>query len=276
MRQPHLGTLSVNTLLIAALITIVAWASLIPSATANTPDNSSAPDNTNTLSNALLVQQRANYVEAKRLLKSRQITRFKKLLPSLEDYPLYPYLEYAQIRRTLSRQKPETIRDFLDTYEGSYLADKLRRAWLENRAKKKHWQTFLDFYAPGQKTTLQCYHLRALYNTGKKQQAFEQAPNLWLKGKSQPKACDPIFKAWMDAGELTEDLLWQRIDLAMNAHQTQLARYLIKLLPNNKRTLGHLYLDVRNRPHLLKKSVYQLIHDKLPIGVACLLQPTRV
>ena len=56
-------------------------------------------------------------------------------------------------------------------------------------------------------------------------------------GKSQPKACDPVFNAWRRAGGLTPDLTWRRIALAMTKILA-LRRYAIQ-------RQSHIVLDVR-------------------------------
>ncbi|MDQ7072338.1 MAG: hypothetical protein Q9N32_00615 [Gammaproteobacteria bacterium] len=59
---------------------------------------------------------------------------------------------------------------------------------------------------------------------------------MWLSAKSQPSACDSAFKFWQDQGLLTNELVRQRIHLALQANQFSLALYLAKSLPNAEET----------------------------------------
>ena len=73
-------------------------------------------------------------------------------------------------------------------------------------------------------------------------------PSLWLHGKSQPKACDPVFDAWRQAGGLTPGLTWERIALAMDRNQTRLARYLKRYLPSAEQPWVERWLRAHQDP----------------------------
>ncbi len=61
------------------------------------------------------------------------------------------------------------------------------------------------------------------------------AQQLWTVGKSQPDACDPVFKWLREQGGITAGLAWERIRLAMEARQPRLALYLASFLPAGER-----------------------------------------
>jgi len=210
------------------------------------------------LSNAdgsdLLSTQRTTFVAAEKALSQGKLSRYRKLRASLKAYPLYPYLEYSELRRRLHKQKKERIQHFLTRYADTPLATRLRNTWLDHLAKRGRWLSYLEFYTPSQSVTRQCHYLRALYKSGKKQEALDQVAALWLYKKSRPKACDPIFKAWQDAGMQTEELTWQRIQLAMEARQTRLAKYLRKSLPANEQRWVDRWLRVHRKPQLILSS----------------------
>lgn len=168
----------------------------------------------------------------------------------LRSYPLYPYLEYARLKRGLSKAQPSEVRAFLQKYEDTPLASLLRRRWLNTLAKRQDWKNYLKFYTPQSNISRQCHYLHALIRTDKKKQAFSQTEPLWLYGKSRPKACDPVFKAWRQAGLLTTELIWRRIQLAMDRGQIKLARYLQKLLPANERPWVDTWIRIHNKPTL--------------------------
>jgi soluble lytic murein transglycosylase len=71
---------------------------------------------------------------------------------------------------------------------------------------------------------------------------------IWLVGRSQPPACDPVFKAWRSAGYLSRDLVWQRIGLAVRAGRPSLASYLARFLDSEDRRLVSEWLAVRKQP----------------------------
>jgi len=208
----------------------------------------------NAQGSASLSTQRSTFVAAEKALSQGRLGRYRKLKASLKDYPLYPYLEYSELRRTLHKQKNKQIQRFLTRYADTPLATLLRKAWLDHLAKRGRWQSYLKFYTPPQSVRRQCHYLRALYKRGKKQEALDQVAALWLYKKSRPKACDPIFKIWRDAGMQTESLTWQRIQLAMAAHQIHLAKYLRKSLPADEQKWVDRWLRVHRKPQIILSS----------------------
>jgi len=67
-------------------------------------------------------------------------------------------------------------------------------------------------------------------------------------GRSQPAACDPLFRSWRSAGQLTPELAWQRVELAIAAKQPRLARYLRRFLPASDQRWLDLWLALRSDP----------------------------
>ncbi len=191
--------------------------------------------------------------QRKLFLGAEKIAAAGKSLPDnmdslLRNYPLYPYLEYARLKRTLGKATNAEVSRFLEKNEDTPLAALLRARWLNILAKRQDWKSYLRFYIPQSNISRQCHYLRALIHTGRKEQAFSQVEPIWLHGKSRPKACDPVFQAWRKAGLLTTDLVWRRIALAMDKGQTGLARYLKKSLPAKDRPWVDTWIKIHNRP----------------------------
>jgi len=195
------------------------------------------------------------FLAAEKAIDSNNQALYRQLKFSLTDYPLYPYLEYRQLKRSLSTARPAEVETFLEEYADTPLAGLLRKRWLNQLASRKQWREYLRFYDPADKNvSRQCHYLNALLQTGRKEQAFAQVEPLWLHGRSRPKACDPIFKAWREAGHLTTELVWQRIVLAMNKGQVKLVGYLKKQLPAKDRPWADLWVQLRNEPELALTS----------------------
>ncbi len=192
--------------------------------------------------------QRADFLAAERALSKGRKTRYLKLKESLTNYPLYPYLEYRELRRNLGGVKAEQVRKFLDDQAQTPLAWRLRNAWLDRLARRGDWQTYLDFSEPHGSTKRRCNRLQALIRTGQADFAYPLVEPLWLQGKSQPKECDPVFKAWREAGHLTSERVWDRIQLAMSARELGLARYLGRYLEPQDKPWLDLWLRVHRDP----------------------------
>ncbi len=199
-------------------------------------------------------KQRQAFKKVEEKLRQGNRQLFKKLKQSLQDYPLYPYLEYWDIRKNLDKVSKTKVRKFLQTYKGSPVAEKLREKWLVRLAKKQQWKEYIRVYLPSKEAEKQCYYLQALIKTGRKAQAMKQVSWVWLVGESQPKACDSVFALWIKEGHLKSPLVWQRVRLAMGESETQLARYLKKFLAKDEQKWVDLWYQVHKKPQLTAQA----------------------
>lgn len=156
----------------------------------------------------------------------------------LRAYALYPYLEAARLKFRLARNAIEAdsdIGDFLRAHAEEPVAGRLRKSWLLSLAERKQWQDFLDAWPPeGTDATLRCHALAARVALKKSENLLEDITAAWQTGQDQPDACDAAFD-WLRAqGALTEDLIRQRVNLALQAGQPRLARKLAERLPPAK------------------------------------------
>ncbi|MFV0278554.1 MAG: transglycosylase SLT domain-containing protein, partial [Parahaliea sp.] len=101
---------------------------------------------------------------------------------------------------------------------------------LERAGRERRWGDFLALMPEEPKgIELKCYYLRARRARGDLEQAWEGAGRLWVYGKSRPDVCDPLFAAWMNAGQLNDELVWQRLLLTFDTRQRSLMRYVASL-----------------------------------------------
>jgi soluble lytic murein transglycosylase len=210
-----------------------------------------------------LTDQRALFLRAEQALEAGDRVTFKKLKSRLDDYPLLPYLQYQEIVHTLKEQNPHNIRKALTTLTGTPLQHQLLNRWLALLADKGLWYSYLSFSQPGGNVKRQCHRLQAQIKTGKRQQAFTSVPKIWLSGTSRPTACDPVFNAWIDAGELTQDLVWQRVALAMKKGETRLANYLKRFLNRQESRWVEQWLKLYNDPGRITRLSTEVAHPML-------------
>jgi len=195
------------------------------------------------------LQQRWQFKDAYQALNQNDGESFKRLSAQLEAYPIVHYLRYLDLKEHLETEKAETLQAFLGQYQSSPFVRPLREAWLRQLGKKRDWETFLMVYTPQKDTVLQCYYLQARLKTQGDLKAFlEQAKALWIVGKSQPKACDPVFKYLYDNEIITNLLRWKRIRLAMRNSQLRLARYLARGLSEADKILLERWQSMYNKP----------------------------
>ncbi len=191
---------------------------------------------------------RARFLEAREALRDRDEARFATLSAQLHDYPLHPYLRFWQVERELDALSVEAVTAALGEFADTPLEKRLRSAWLERLAREGRWSAYLRFHRPGFGTSASCRYHDALRREGQLEAAWEGARKLWLVGRSQPKACDPLFDAWRAAGRLTPELAWRRIELAIRRGRPRLASYLGRFLESADRQRLELWLAVRRDP----------------------------
>lgn len=202
-----------------------------------------------------LETQRADFLAAERALEKGRIEQFKALLVGLTEYPLYPYLRYARLSSRIASAKGQEVGDFLRRFPDSPLAVRLRGAWLRHLASQGRWTEFLEVYEagedaaqPGGDAAQRCRWLTAQFETGDRDRALDLVAPVWLVGRSQPDACDPVFERWIAAGRLSSALVWERVRLAMAAGKPGLATYLARFLDPQDRGLVAMWREIRAHP----------------------------
>ncbi len=160
---------------------------------------------------------------------------YYQLMPGLEGYLLFSYLQYEDLRFRRGRVDDREMAGFLAAHPDWAFTDGLRKAWLRTLGEKGRWDSLLAF-APGSgDTEVRCHLARARIIRGETDGLLPEVQKLWAVGKSQPDACDPAF-AWLKKqGGITPGLAWLRIRKAMDARQPRLTRYLARFLNEDDR-----------------------------------------
>ncbi len=174
----------------------------------------------------------------------------------LQDYLLYPYLEYERIRQHLKITSDQTLINFIKHYPDTWLADDLRKEVLVRFARQKNWKAVLAFHNGHEKSSkARCAILEAKINSYKEDDLMEaigESINFWLSGKSRPKSCNSFFSLLRKKGLIDETLTWQRIGLAMNRGNSSLARALGK--QTNDKKLVSVWISARKKPEKALKN----------------------
>jgi soluble lytic murein transglycosylase len=184
-------------------------------------------------------------------LRAGRITSFQQAQHELRDYALYPYLQFEDRRRRMAQLSAADIAAFRERWPDTPLADRLQMLWMNELIRRTDWNGIREHYQPGGSTEHHCYYLRALFRTGERERALAEVAPLWVVGKSQPKACDPIFEAWISAGGVTQEIAWQRMLLALDERNPNLARYVRGFIRGERQGLAERALQIYRRPELV-------------------------
>lgn len=197
--------------------------------------------------------QRERYQAVKLAWEAKDMAEVERLMPTLKDYPLYPYLEYRQLTQDLDLATPQQIRHFIDTYPTLPSARSLTSKYINSLASNGDWSGILAFTPNAPRAAMtRCNYYFAKWATGNQQVAWKGAQELWLNGNTLPGSCDKLFDVWEQAGYLSADLILQRMELAIKSNNTQLVNYLIKRLPLSYRNLSENLLKLQSDPAFIE------------------------
>ncbi len=190
--------------------------------------------------------QRNIFSQARQQLQQGNILTFLALSSTIEGYPLYPYLRYQWLKDNL--QRTGQIEAFLAAYKDNYYAAALRSQWLDYLARQERWHEFKRHYQATGNVANECRFYWAHYKLGNKQLALAEAKRLWLTGNSRPKSCDGLFLALIMSPAFSDDLVWQRFELALAKNNSGLANYLRGLLSQASRPIADVWVQVHKNP----------------------------
>jgi len=202
-----------------------------------------------------LSQLRKLFLQAEEAIKRNNEAEYRQLASELEGYPLYAYLQYQWLKKHLNNS--DEVKHFIKHNQESRFARPLKQKWLYRLAKKKQWQTFLENYDETSDTSLKCYHHRAQYHVGEKQAALKGARKLWSVGRSQPKACDPLFAQLKKSKFFDHELLWTRFEASLSNNKYSLAKYVKKQMAQPHRAKAELWLKLHRNPDRHLSELYK-------------------
>ncbi|MEX0951644.1 MAG: hypothetical protein WDZ86_05125, partial [Gammaproteobacteria bacterium] len=177
-----------------------------------------------------------------------QRDQFQQLARQLKDYPLYVYLRYDELRPRLARAEDAEILEFLEQYPDFPHADSVRQAWLQRLAHHGRWTMYLEHFGDQQGAKLRCLKLQAQIKTGSMDGFADTAKDLWLVGKSQIDECDPVFAHMRQTGLLDDELILERLRLALANNQTGLANYLTRQLSGDAQNRARHWISMHQNP----------------------------
>ncbi|MGP8290477.1 transglycosylase SLT domain-containing protein [Vreelandella zhanjiangensis] len=145
---------------------------------------------------------------------------------AIEGHILSGYVEYHRLRNRLPNVSPAQVQGFIDQHSDSPLSEWLRGQAIAKYGNSGRYSDLLSI-ADGEPagTARQCYYYTALLDS-QPQQSATAGLALWLEGKSQPDACDPLFNRLRANGTIDSTAIWERKMLAWQAGEGRLSAYL--------------------------------------------------
>jgi soluble lytic murein transglycosylase len=173
------------------------------------------------------------FLKASQAYTAHDADRFARQASRVDKkYVLYPYIEYWRISSDLEVAGDAAVADFLASHSGSWLAEKLRSAWLKELGRREFWQAFVPEYArlSNPDLTLQCYaHLAELASGDLSN--LRTAVGLWFNGNDMPPSCTSLFSQLISLGYINQEDVWRRFDLALASGNPGVAKSVATALP---------------------------------------------
>lgn len=196
-----------------------------------------------------LSEQRQRYQDVKSAWDANNMAEVERLMPSLRDYPLYPYLEYRELTQDMSLLTAGQVKNFTDTHPNLPSAASLKNKFISELAKRNDWQGLVSYSTTVPKpVSAKCDYYYASWQTGNRQVALDGAKSVWLAGNSLPSSCDKLFDVWDQSGGLTPERVLERISLALKNGNTSLVSYLAKRLPASYQTISNGLINLQKNP----------------------------
>ncbi|HQT27323.1 MAG TPA: hypothetical protein PLK99_12150, partial [Burkholderiales bacterium] len=174
-----------------------------------------------------------DFLAARQAYAEGDAARLAEYSRDLKGTPLEPYADYWRMGMNL--QDGAGVEAFLARYDGSLLAENLRKQWLKSVAKSGDWQTFYLQYPAVSSPDMEllCDWIQARRSLGQND-AIDAAVPLWFSPKDRPQSCEPLFEALIDDGSITDQDVWARIRMILDSGDITLARRVNGFLPDSQ------------------------------------------
>lgn len=193
--------------------------------------------------------QRQRYQQIKQAWDSKQMNVVAQLMPTLRDYPLYPYLQYRELTQDLSQAEFLEVNEFIKQNPTLPAAKSLATRFINELTRREDWRALLAFSPQAPKQVAgRCNYYYAKWATGELQVAWKGADELWMSGKTLPGACDKLFSVWQGAGKQTPLSTLERMKLGLKEGNSVLVNSLYGQLPSDYQTIGDALVRLQNDP----------------------------
>lgn len=153
------------------------------------------------------------------------------LASRLPHYAIPSYVDYYRLKPRLREAGVDEVRDFLQHYKGSAIAERLRTDWLLELGRRRDWAGFdreLPLLARADDTQVRCYALLSRAARGEK--VAREARALLVNPPQYGEACAALIAQLAESGQFTQADLLAQLRLAGEMHATGPSRRTALLL----------------------------------------------
>ncbi len=140
--------------------------------------------------------------------------RVAELASRLGNYAIPSYVDYFGLKARIHSAPEQEIRHFLNRYEGSAIADRLRNDWLLELGRARNWTLFDEQYPQfvlNDDTQVKCYAV--LSKALKGQNVVDEARAVLVTPQNYGEACAALITALVQSNQFSTDDLWAQVRL---------------------------------------------------------------
>ncbi len=161
-----------------------------------------------------------------------------RLSARLVDYPVPSYVEYYRLYPRLASAPEGEIRAFLNKYDGTAIADRLRNDWLLLLGRARDWRLFDEqfrLFVLSDDTQVKCYALSSKLAKG--ENIARAARELLVQPKYYGDACPELIGRLAKDKQFNDADVWRQVRLAVEAGQPGIARRIASYTDVNDKQL---------------------------------------
>ncbi len=161
-----------------------------------------------------------------------------RLSARLVDYPVPSYVEYYRLYPRLASAPEGEIRAFLNKYDGTAIADRLRNDWLLLLGRARDWRLFdeqFPLFVLSDDTQVKCYALSSKLAKG--ENIARAARELLVQPKYYGDACPELIGRLAKDKQFNDADVWRQVRLAVEAGQPGIARRIASYTDVNDKQL---------------------------------------
>lgn len=169
----------------------------------------------------------ADFVALREASLRGEIAESGRLAARLSDYAIPSYVDYYRLYPRLVSATEGEIRSFLERYDGTAIADRLRNDWLLILGRARLWHAFDEQYPLfmlNDDTQVKCYAMQSRLAKG--ENIAKPARELLVQPKYYGDACGELIIRLSQEKQFTDIDVWNQIRLASEYGFGGLARRL--------------------------------------------------
>ncbi len=211
-------------------------------------------------------------LEMAQAFRKNDKARLSALLPQARGHLLEPLAAYWELRPRLDTASESEIRNFLNTYAGSYYEDRLRNDWLLQLGKRRDWATFTaeyPSYRMRDDREVRCYAL-ATEAINSKANVADEAKRLWYSLREAEDGCTYVAEHLHSGKQINGIDLWRKARIAMDANRPKPAKDAVDIeAPRLSEQVALIHADPAK---YLDKRIIAITRNRKELAVLALIR----